>query len=199
MRITVKARASKRLEAGHPWVFRSDILAADPAVRDGDVVDAADERGRFLGRGFFNGRSQIAFRLLTRREEDVTPEFFTSRLETAWAYRVRLCDAGCCRVVHSESDFLPGLIVDKYDATLVLQTLSLGLERFKAPIANPGRSRAAGPRSAGAGRLLSRRCLRAARRRLRRGGGRRRRHLGAGRGAGPGERRTERIVRVSRF
>lgn len=134
--VTIESRARKRLEDGHPWVFRSSILSTGPELRDGDVADARDERGRFLGRGFYNGRSQIAFRLLTRHDEPVTDSLFAGRLQTAWEYRLRLCDPGCCRVVHSESDFLPGLIADKFGATIVVQTLSLGLERYKTLIAD---------------------------------------------------------------
>jgi hypothetical protein len=132
LRITVENRARNQCDNGHPWVYRSSVLSADPGIADGDVVDAVDEKGRFVGRGFFNARSQIAFRLLTRRDEAVDEAFFARRADWAWQYRRRLADpaSNCARLVFSESDFLPALIIDRFDDMLVFQSGCLGLEKY---------------------------------------------------------------------
>jgi 23S rRNA G2069 N7-methylase RlmK/C1962 C5-methylase RlmI len=128
--ITIENRAHKLY--GHPWVYRSSILSTDPEVTDGDVVDAFDQKGRFVGRGFYNGRSQIAFRILTRHDEPVDEAFFLKRAEQAWQYRELLKDkdSNSMRLVFSESDFLPALIIDKFDDMLVFQSGCLGLEPY---------------------------------------------------------------------
>jgi 23S rRNA (cytosine1962-C5)-methyltransferase len=120
-----------RVDSGHPWLFRSDIerIVGNPAP--GDAVDVHAQDGRFLGRGFFNPHSQIAIRMLTRWEEPITRAFFERRIRQAWSYRQQVADSNSCRVIFAESDFLPGLIVDKFNDILVMQTLSLGMDRMK--------------------------------------------------------------------
>lgn len=120
-----------RVDSGHPWLFRSDIERVTGNPSPGDVVDVHAQDGRFLGRGFFNPLSQIAIRMLTRWEEPITRAFFERRIRQAWAYRQQIADIGSCRVIFAESDFLPGLIVDKFNDILVVQTLSLGMDRMK--------------------------------------------------------------------
>jgi 23S rRNA (cytosine1962-C5)-methyltransferase len=98
---------------------------------NGDIVDVADFRGKFIGRGFYNPQSQISLRILTRNDEPCDRDFFARRIEEAWDYRKLLCDPMSCRLIYSESDFLPGLVVDKFADVLVLQSLSLGIDRIK--------------------------------------------------------------------
>ena len=98
---------------------------------NGDIVDVADFRGKFIGRGFYNPQSQISLRVLTRNDEPCDRDFFARRIQDAWDYRKLLCDPMSCRLIYSESDFLPGLVVDKFADILVLQSLSLGIERIK--------------------------------------------------------------------
>ncbi|HTZ98919.1 MAG TPA: class I SAM-dependent rRNA methyltransferase [Candidatus Aquilonibacter sp.] len=126
----ISPRGVERLRAGHLWIYRSDVRSAqaDP----GAIVRLADERGNFQGRAFYSDKSQIAVRLLTREDRPVDRAFFTERLRRAAAYRnlvVKNSDA--CRLVYSEADLLPSLIVDRYADSLVLQTLSQGTERIK--------------------------------------------------------------------
>lgn len=123
-----------RVDSGHPWLFRSDIerIVGNPAP--GDAVDVHAGDGRFLGRGYFNPHSQITIRMLTRWEEPITRAFFERRIRQAWAYRQQMADTDSCRVIFAESDFLPGLIVDKFHDILVIQTLSLGMDLMKNTI-----------------------------------------------------------------
>jgi len=123
-----------RVDSGHPWLFKSDIERIAGKAMAGDVVDVHGLDGRFLGRGFFNPFSQIAIRLLTRWEEPITRDFFERRIRQAWEYRKKVADINSCRVIFAESDFLPGLIVDKFNDILVIQTLSLGMDMAKDTI-----------------------------------------------------------------
>ena len=124
----------KRVDAGHPWIFRSDIEKVDGPFLPGDVVDIYSYKNRFLGRGYYNPASQIAIRLLTRLEEKVDRDFLYRRIKAAWEYRKKVADPESCRVVFAESDFLPALIVDKFADVLVLQPLALGMDRHKKDI-----------------------------------------------------------------
>ncbi|MGB9919797.1 MAG: class I SAM-dependent rRNA methyltransferase [Moorellales bacterium] len=119
-------------------MYQTEIASIKGDWEPGDLVEVLDEQGRFLGRGYFNPTSTIAVRLLTRRKEAVDRGFFHRRLVRAWEYRRRLLsglDTDAVRVVFAEADFLPGLIVDKFADHLVLQTLTLGMERWKSTLA----------------------------------------------------------------
>jgi len=120
-----------RVDSGHPWLFRSDIERVTGNPLPGDAVDVYALDGRFLGRGLFNPNSQITIRMLTRWEEPTNREFYERRIRQAWAFRRKIADTNSCRVIFAESDFLPGLIVDKFNDILVMQTLSLGMDRMK--------------------------------------------------------------------
>lgn len=119
----------------HPWVFSGAVaqVRGDPA--DGDIVDVEDATGQWLARGYLNRRSQIVVRLLTWDPgEEITPDFWRRRLERALRGRqglVSSSDTTAFRLVHAESDGLPGLVVDRYGEYLVVQFLTLGIERWK--------------------------------------------------------------------
>lgn len=121
----------KRVEYGHPWIYRSDIASVDAGASPGDIVDIYSNRNKFLGRGFYNPKSQISLRILTYEHEQIDYGFFYNRIKDAWEYRKKVADTNSCRVVFSESDFLPALVVDKFSDILVLQTSALGIERYK--------------------------------------------------------------------
>ena len=123
-----------RVRSGHPWVFASDVDRVEGAYTPGDVVNVESSKGTFLGKAFYNPHSQIALRMLTYRDESVDHAFFQRRVETAWKYRQDFCDVNSCRLIYSESDFLPGLIVDKFSDILVIQSMSLGIEQWKKDI-----------------------------------------------------------------
>ena len=134
--VTLRKTRETRVRGGHPWIYASEIEKVDGAFENGDVVDVHDFRGKFIGRGFYNPQSQISLRILTRNDEICDRDFFARRIRDAWEYRKQLCDPDSCRLIYSESDFLPGLVVDKYANVLVLQSLSLGIERIKDMIAD---------------------------------------------------------------
>ena len=125
----ITQRGALRLQAGHLWVYRSDVRSADAAA--GDIVRIIDDRGRFCGRAFYSDRSQIVLRLLTREDVAVDRAFFAQRIGAAIAHRKEVVeDTEAYRVIYGEADQLPSLIVDRYADCLVLQTLSQGAERL---------------------------------------------------------------------
>jgi len=125
-----------RIRAGHRWVYRNEIARLDGAPVDGDAVEVHAAGGRVLGIGLLNTRSAIAVRLLASPGEVPDEEFFRERLARAIAVRRRLvADTTACRLVFGESDGLPGLVVDRYRDVLVLQTLTLGMDRRKDMVA----------------------------------------------------------------
>jgi 23S rRNA (cytosine1962-C5)-methyltransferase len=131
MIITVKRRGAERARAGHLWIYRSDVADASAAAA-GSVVRVADERGRFVGRAFYSDRSEIALRLLSTRDEEIDREWWRARLRASAARRAGLeREADAFRLVYSEGDALPSVIMDRYADVLVLQTLSQGAEALK--------------------------------------------------------------------
>jgi 23S rRNA (cytosine1962-C5)-methyltransferase len=124
----VSNRGAVRARSGHPWIYRSDI--ADTTGEPGDVVRVVDRKGNFLGSAFYNPRSEISVRIVTRDEEPVDENWFRSRLERAIAYRESLeIDADAYRVMHAEADGVPGLVIDRYGDYLVLQIGSAAVEK----------------------------------------------------------------------
>ncbi len=121
----------KRVYSRHPWIFRSDIDHIEGPYVAGDVIDIFSSRGKFLGKGYYNPNSQIALRIMTYRDEPVDRDLIFSRIHDAIAYRKTFADLKSCRLIFAESDRLPALIVDAFGDVLVLQCLSLGMERFK--------------------------------------------------------------------
>jgi 23S rRNA (cytosine1962-C5)-methyltransferase len=127
----ISQRGVERLRSGHLWVYRSDVRSAD--AEPGAVVRLTDDRGNFQGRAFYSDKSQISIRLLTRQDVPVDRAFFLARLQQAAAYRRLVVEnSEACRLVYSEGDLLPSLIVDRYGDYLVVQTLSQGSERHKS-------------------------------------------------------------------
>jgi 23S rRNA (cytosine1962-C5)-methyltransferase len=133
----VRLRPGKeiRLLSGHPWVYRNDLHALPTSVVPGDLADLRDSRGGWLGRAYLNPRSTIVARLLTRESISIDESFFTMQLDRAQSWRERMLGVkrdACLhpyRLVHSDADGLPGLIVDRYGDALVMQLLTAGMER----------------------------------------------------------------------
>jgi 23S rRNA (cytosine1962-C5)-methyltransferase len=131
--IVVKPRA--RILHGHDWVFSGEILKAFGNPVDGDVISLKDGRDRLLGSAIYNSKSQIVARRFSRRRQDLDLDFFQRRIAQAVEYRERRgINPRLCRVVWSESDGLPGVIVDRYGDHLVLQTLTLAMDQRKGLI-----------------------------------------------------------------
>lgn len=128
--VKISPRGVERLRSGHLWVYRSDVSSVQ--AEPGTVVKLTDDRGRFHGRAFYSDKSQISIRLLTREDVPVDKAFFAGRLEQAAAYRKLVAEnSDAYRLVYSEGDLLPSLIVDRYGGFLVVQTLSQSTERLK--------------------------------------------------------------------
>ncbi len=121
--------------AGHPWIYHGEILRLTAPPADGELVQVKDHRQRLLGVGFFNSKSKINVRVLSPERVEVNQAFFEERIRAALVVRQRhLPRATSFRVVNAESDFLSGLIVDKYEDVLVVQISSLGMDRRKMQI-----------------------------------------------------------------
>lgn len=134
MKITLKPGREKSLFYRHPWIFSGALKMGQEKIEDGAIVDVTDSHGNFLARGYYNSQSDIAVRVLTFENEKIDEEFLVHRLRQAWEYRepyVRAKILTSYRLVFAESDFLPGLIVDRYNNGLVLQIHTLGMEKLK--------------------------------------------------------------------
>ncbi len=124
----VSRRGAQRLRDGHVWVYRSDVVSAD-GIPSGALVSVADERGKFLGTAFYSSASQIAIRMISPGAVVDLPGLLRKRIQAAIAYRQRVVrDTDAYRIVFSEADFLPGLIVDRYNDILSLQVLTQGMD-----------------------------------------------------------------------
>ena len=133
--IVVKPRA--RILHGHDWVFSSEVLKVFGKPADGDVISLKDGKDRLIGSSIYNSKSQIVARRFSRRKQDLDQDFFKRRIAQAAEYRTRRgIDARLCRVVWSESDGLPGLIIDRYAEHFVMQTLTLAMDMRRDLIAN---------------------------------------------------------------
>jgi 23S rRNA (cytosine1962-C5)-methyltransferase len=130
--VLLKPGEADRILAGHPWVYQSSILRMTAQAGDGELVQVKDHRQRLLGVGFFNSRSRIHVRVLSTERVQVDAEFFEQRILSALAVRRKhLPNATSFRLVNAESDFLSGLIIDKYEDVFALQISSLGMEKHK--------------------------------------------------------------------
>jgi 23S rRNA (cytosine1962-C5)-methyltransferase len=133
--VLLRPGEADRVLAGHPWIYHGSVLRLTQPVADGELVQVKDHRQRFLGTGFYNSRSKINVRVLSPERIEPNQAFFEERIRAALAVRQKhLPDATSFRVVNAESDFLSGLIVDKYEDVLVVQTSSLGMDQRKTVI-----------------------------------------------------------------
>ena len=134
--VAITSRGEARVLAGHPWVYRSDLV--DVAAEPGDIVSVRSARGRHVGVAFYSSESQIAIRMLTRGAEDAADglAIVRRRIDAAIRFRHSLAiDATAYRLIHGEADLLPSVIVDRYGEYLVVQTLSQGADRLLPAIA----------------------------------------------------------------
>ena len=132
--VRVNRKAADRVRSGHPWIFSSDVIDRGPA-QPGDVVRVIDQKGHNLGTGHFSSTSQITIRLLSTHIEAIDEQFLLRRIQAAQEFRRRvMTNSNAYRLVHAESDLLPGLIVDWYDGSLVVQLLNQGMDRMSAAV-----------------------------------------------------------------
>ncbi len=134
--VTLKKGEGRALKAGGLWIFDNEIDTVTGSFQNGEIVIVHDFDGYPMGRGFLNVHSKIRIRMMTRRtDQEIDEAFLRMRVQRAWDYRKATVDTASCRVIFGEADFLPGLVVDKYEDVLVVQCLALGMEQFKITIA----------------------------------------------------------------
>ena len=139
-RVILKKGEGRLLKKGGLWIYDNEIAEEDLKDGNGSIVDVLDFDGYFLGNGFINVNSKIRVRMLTRRTrigEDISlDELIEKRVRDAWEYRKTVCDTTSCRLIFGEADFLPGIVVDKFEDVLVVESLALGIDRLKEKILN---------------------------------------------------------------
>lgn len=133
--VTLKKGEGRTIKAGGMWIFDNEIESILGSFTDGDIVVIHDFDGYPMGKGFINRNSKIEVRLLTRNsKQEIDREFLRQRVKDAWEYRKKTVDISSCRVIFGEADFLPGLVIDKFSDVLVVESLALGIDRFKLQI-----------------------------------------------------------------
>lgn len=135
--VTLKKGEGRIIKAGGLWIFDNEIDTITGSFKNGEIVNVRDFDGYPMGRGYINQNSKIRIRLMTRHiDQPIDEEFLRMRVQNAWDYRKTTVDTASCRIIFGDADFLPGLVVDKYEDVLVVQCLALGMEAFKLTIVN---------------------------------------------------------------
>ena len=133
--VTLKKGEGRTIKSGGLWIFDNEIQSIVGKFKNGDVVVVHDFDGYPMGKGYINQNSKIRVRLLTRKvDQEINEDFLRMRVKNAWEYRKKTVDTSSCRVLFGDADFLPGLVVDKFSDVLVVQSLALGIDRFKEQI-----------------------------------------------------------------
>lgn len=131
-KITLKKGEGRTLKAGGMWVYDNEIETIEGDFEDGDLVAIHDFDGYYLGVGFINQNSKITVRIMSRKkDQEIDEKFIEKRVRNAIAYREKTVDMSSCRIIFGEADFLPGIVVDKFEDVLVVESLALGIDRFK--------------------------------------------------------------------
>lgn len=133
--VSLKKGEGRSLKAGGMWVYDNEIASIMGSFENGDVVEVRDFDGYCMGVGYINTRSRITVRMLSRRKDVVIDDaFLEQRVRDAWEYRKQTIDTSSCRLIFGEADFLPGIVVDKFSDVLVVESLALGIDRWKLVI-----------------------------------------------------------------
>ena len=133
--VILKKGEGRTLKAGGAWIYDNEIASIKGNFENGDIVTVQDFDGFFLGYGFINTKSKLTVRLLSRKKDTVIDDaFLESRVQRAWDYRKQVIDTGSCRLLFGEADFLPGIVVDKFEDVLVVESLALGIDKLKLQI-----------------------------------------------------------------
>ena len=134
-KVHLKRKIAARIANGHPWIFANEVEKAEGNPEPGDIVEVFFADGKFAGKGYFNSQSQIIVRLLTHdRKAEINEDFFLNKIRECWSYRQQLGYTENCRLVFGEADGLPQLIIDKFNDHFVIQTLALGIDKWKPAI-----------------------------------------------------------------
>ena len=135
--VTLKKGEGRTIKAGGAWIFDNEIDTITGRFKNGEVVTVHDFDGYPMGKGFINQNSKIRIRMMTRKpDQEINEAFLKMRVKNAWEYRKTTVDTSSCRIIFGEADFLPGLVIDKYEDVLVVECLALGMEQFKKIIVN---------------------------------------------------------------
>ena len=135
--VTLKKGEGRTIKAGGAWIFDNEIDTITGRFKNGEVVTVHDFDGYPMGKGFINQNSKIRIRMMTRKpDQEIDEAFLKMRVKNAWEYRKTIVDTSSCRIIFGEADFLPGLVIDKYEDVLVVECLALGMEQFKEIIVN---------------------------------------------------------------
>ena len=135
--VTLKKGEGRIIKAGGAWIFDNEIDTITGRFKNGEVVTVHDFDGYLMGKGFINQNSKIRIRMMTRKpDQEIDESFLKMRVKNAWEYRKTTVDTSSCRIIFGEADFLPGLVIDKYEDVLVVECLALGMEQFKETIVN---------------------------------------------------------------
>lgn len=133
--VTLKKGEGRTLKAGGMWVYDNEVGSVAGSFENGDIVEVRDFDGYCMGCGYINANSKIRVRMLSRKRDTVIDgAFLEQRVRDAWNYRKDVIDTSCCRVIFGEADFLPGIVVDKFSDVLVVESLALGIDRWKLTI-----------------------------------------------------------------
>jgi 23S rRNA (cytosine1962-C5)-methyltransferase len=131
----LRKKIGDRVVNGHPWIFGNELGDSEGAAEPGDIVEVYSYNGSFVGKGYINPASQIRIRLLSREKNEIIDnQFFYKRINEAWEYRKQIGYVENCRLIFGEADMLPALIIDKFNDYLVIQTLALGIDKWKDAI-----------------------------------------------------------------
>lgn len=133
--VKIKKGQGRALKAGGAWIYDNEIDTIEGSFENGDMVHVVDFDGYPLGQGFINTNSKITIRMMTRNKDAVVDDsWIEMRVRNAWEYRKATVDTSSCRLIFGEADFLPGIVVDKFSDVLVVESLALGMERWKPVI-----------------------------------------------------------------
>lgn len=133
--VTLKKGEGRTIKAGGMWIFDNEIDTIMGSYNNGEIVIVHDFDGYPMGKGFISEKSKIRIRLMTRSvEQEIDDAFLESRVRNAWEYRKKVVDTSSCRLIFGEADFLPGLVIDKFEDVLVVESLALGIDQFKLQI-----------------------------------------------------------------
>lgn len=131
-KVKLKKGEGRLLRSGGMWIFDNEVDKIDGEYTNGDLVNVFDCNDYPLGVGFINDNSKIIIRILSRDiNTEIDEDFFRMRVENAWEYRKNVTDTSSCRMIFGEADFLPGLVIDKFEDVLVVESLALGIDKYK--------------------------------------------------------------------
>ena len=135
LKVVLKRKIANRILNGHPWIFANEVETVEGTPEPGSIVEVFYADGKFAGKGYYNQQSQILIRLLTRQKAvEINEQFFTDKIKQCWQYRQQLGYTENCRLVFGEADGLPQLIIDKFNDYFVIQSLALGIDKWKQAI-----------------------------------------------------------------